>query len=165
MTECTIIPFPCANLAPDEAKRFERLRFETIVANAYRLPSLTTPAHEDALREAILRTDKSASRILRLPGRFGGVAAGVAVKSYHDSQRPHDTRIAVLSAIAKGARSNEQVCAVTRRSGYAVQKTIGDMIVDGLVERKREKNTTALKLTPRGAGVLAAAADARFRGQ
>lgn len=139
--------------------------FDTIVANAYRLPSLTTPAHEDALREAILRTDKSTSRILRLPGRFGSAASVEAVKAHHASQQPANTRIAIMSAIAKGARSNDQVCAATRRSGYAVQKAIAALIEDGLAVRNREGHTSAIRLTPKGAGVLAAAADARFRGR
>lgn len=133
--------------------------FETITANAYRLPSLTTPAHEEALLASILRTDKHASRTLRLPGKPLSIYAP-------PSAGTPETRIAVMSAIAKGARTNVDVRAAIHRGETTVGNAVKALILDGMVKRKPRKGASAgLYLTPKGAGVLAAAADARFRGQ
>ena len=141
--------------------------FEIIVANAYRLPSLTTPAHEEALLAAILRTDKAASRTLRLPGqqpKSTGVSASAPPPS------AEQTRIAVMGAIQRGARTNIAVRQATKRGESAVGYAIKALISAGMVKRRRVKNPgggatwiNQLYLTPKGAGVLAAAADAKFK--
>jgi len=132
--------------------------FEIITANAYRLPSLTTPAHEEALLAAILRTDKHAARYPRLPGKTTWVCA-------QPSADTPQTRIAVMGAIAKGARTNVEVRAAIHRGETAVGNAVKALILEGMVKRKPRKGASAgLYLTPKGAGVLAAAADARFRG-
>lgn len=133
--------------------------FEIITANAYRLPSLTTPAHEEALLAAILRTDKHAARYQRHPGKTTWVCA----QPIADSPK---TRIAVMGAIAKGARTNVEVQAAIHRGEKAVCTAVKALAAEGMVKRGRRKGASAgLYLTPKGAGVLAAAADARFRGQ
>lgn len=117
-----------------------------------------TPRVEEALLAAILRTDKHASRTLRLPGKNTFVCA-------QPSADTPQTRIAVMGAIAKGARTNVEIQAAIHRGEKAVCSAVKALILDGTVKRGRRKGASAgLYLTPKGAGVLAAAADARFRG-
>lgn len=116
--------------------------FDEIVASAYRLRKYTNQDHEDALRRAMLKVDKHAREVPRLPeSKFencGRSPNGVAHIG-NLKEKAEELRMSVMRAVADGYTMVNAIAAHVGRNPSTIGPVCTKLVERGWLRMRHDK--------------------------